>query len=127
MQAKIREQLKGLGYFMKMNCLGREWWCENTGYPCNTNQNKPDKCESQEKKKKKKKLSQTGLEAGHMHTCGQEGQEDIWPKHEKTNFATRMSATVLLPLCNSNVEASLSRLPSCVAQNQSASSQPAQN
>jgi len=76
---------------------------------------------------KKKKLSQMGQEAGHMLTCGQEGQKDIWPKHEKTNFATWMGTTELLPLCNSSVEASLSRLSFCVAQNQSAPSQPAWN
>lgn len=51
-QVKISEQLKGRGYFMKMNCPRREWWCENTGCPSDTQQSKPDKCESQGKKKK---------------------------------------------------------------------------
>lgn len=70
-QVKISEQLKGRGYFIKMNCLRREWWCENTGCPSDTQQSKPDKCESQGKKKKS--WVRWGRRLG---TCSHVGRKD---------------------------------------------------
>lgn len=72
-QVKISEQLKGRGYFIKMNCLRREWWCENTGCPSDTQQSKPDKCESQGKKKKAESDGAGGWAHAHMWAGRTEG------------------------------------------------------